>query len=111
MLSLEVIAVASGGETHASRWEKVTWLLIVWVCLGKKWPICGNMEKKKSNSAVMCPCISYRHFAEVQPDFDWPLVPKAPDPEFEVTCWFYLLVFIWWLCYVPAVWTRGRHNY
>jgi len=67
--------------------------------------------KKKSNSAVMCPCISYRHFAEVQPDFDWPLVPKAPDPEFEVTCWFYLLVFIWWLCYVPAVWTRGRHNY
>lgn len=61
---------------------------------------------KKCNSSLNMPMyLLTRQLAEVQPDFDWPLVPKAPDPRFNMTGWFYLLVLIWWLCYMPLVWT------
>lgn len=39
-----------------------------------------------------------RQFAEVQPDFDWPLVPRAPDPEFKMVVLFisvYMVVMLY----------------
>lgn len=70
-ISLEVIAVASAGETHASHQEKVMSLQMVWVCSGKKRPTCGNLKKSKCNSSSNMPrYLLKRQFEEVQSDFD-----------------------------------------
>lgn len=111
MLNMGGIEVVSTGETHASHQERLHHCKLHF---RKEVARLWKHEGKKSPKKLF---VDYGRVLIKKPvcrgaAILW-LVPGTKSSVFwvKMTQWFYLLVFIWWLCCMPLVWTWGSCNY
>lgn len=83
-------------------------------CAGERWPTCGKAKTLWCNFFKCALVFTNKTICRCAGGLGLPLGPQSPELSIQGFKWhvfIYLLVFIWRLCCMPAVWTWGSHNY